>query len=117
MDSGNHQRRLPAVDCGAVFGLDEKIFHHRGHRGYTEAARPSSGISRMRNGFRKSPAETTGSGLRRSIRFRRENLSPQRAQRLHRGRKTIEWYLAHEKWIQEITGGDYRQWIAAQYSV
>ena len=32
-------------------------------------------------------------------------------------RKTIPWYLAHEKWIQEITSGDYRQWIAAQYSV
>jgi len=32
-------------------------------------------------------------------------------------RKTIQWYLAHEKWIQEITSGDYRQWIAAQYSV
>jgi dTDP-glucose 4,6-dehydratase len=32
-------------------------------------------------------------------------------------RKTIQWYLAHEKWIAEITSGDYRQWIAAQYSV
>lgn len=32
-------------------------------------------------------------------------------------RKTIEWYLAHEAWIREITSGDYRQWIAAQYSV
>jgi len=32
-------------------------------------------------------------------------------------RKTIEWYLAHEAWIREINSGDYRQWIAAQYSV
>jgi dTDP-glucose 4,6-dehydratase len=32
-------------------------------------------------------------------------------------RKTVQWYLGHEKWIQEITSGDYRQWIAAQYSV
>jgi len=32
-------------------------------------------------------------------------------------RKTVQWYLGHEKWIQEISSGDYRQWIAAQYSV
>jgi dTDP-glucose 4,6-dehydratase len=32
-------------------------------------------------------------------------------------RQTIQWYSAHEKWIQEVTSGDYRQWIAAQYSI
>ena len=32
-------------------------------------------------------------------------------------RKTVEWYLAHEAWIQEVTSGNYRQWIATQYSV
>ena len=32
-------------------------------------------------------------------------------------RKTIEWYLANENWVQEVTTGNYRQWMAAQYSL
>jgi len=32
-------------------------------------------------------------------------------------RKTVEWYLAHETWIREVTSGHYRDWIATQYSV
>jgi len=32
-------------------------------------------------------------------------------------RKTVEWYLANEAWIREVTSGHYRQWIATQYSV
>jgi len=32
-------------------------------------------------------------------------------------RKTVEWYLAHEAWIREVTSGNYRQWIATQYSM
>jgi dTDP-glucose 4,6-dehydratase len=32
-------------------------------------------------------------------------------------RKTVEWYLAHESWIREVTSGSYRQWIATQYSM
>jgi dTDP-glucose 4,6-dehydratase len=31
--------------------------------------------------------------------------------------KTIEWYLANHAWIQGVTTGTYRQWIATQYSV
>jgi len=31
-------------------------------------------------------------------------------------RKTVEWYLNHEKWVKEVTGGSYRQWIEAHYS-
>ncbi len=31
-------------------------------------------------------------------------------------RKTIEWYLAHDEWTQEVTSGAYRQWMATQYS-
>ena len=31
-------------------------------------------------------------------------------------RKTIEWYLQHDEWIKEVTGGSYRQWIAVNYS-
>jgi len=32
-------------------------------------------------------------------------------------RKTVEWYLAHEAWIREVTSGGYRQWVATQYSI
>jgi dTDP-glucose 4,6-dehydratase len=32
-------------------------------------------------------------------------------------RKTIEWYIAHQAWIGEVTSGSYRQWIATQYSM
>jgi len=32
-------------------------------------------------------------------------------------RKTVEWYLAHEAWIRDVTSGSYRQWIATQYSL
>ena len=32
-------------------------------------------------------------------------------------RKTIEWYLDNDAWIQEVTSGNYRQWIATQYSM
>jgi dTDP-glucose 4,6-dehydratase len=32
-------------------------------------------------------------------------------------RKTVEWYLAHEGWIAQVTSGSYRQWMATQYSM
>jgi dTDP-glucose 4,6-dehydratase len=32
-------------------------------------------------------------------------------------RKTIEWYLANEVWVAEVTNGNYRQWIEKQYSL
>ena len=32
-------------------------------------------------------------------------------------RKTIEWYLHNDAWIEGVTSGSYRQWIATQYSV
>jgi len=32
-------------------------------------------------------------------------------------RKTIEWYLQNETWIQAVTSGSYRQWMATQYSM
>jgi len=32
-------------------------------------------------------------------------------------RNTIDWYLAHDAWIREVTSGAYRQWIATQYSM
>ena len=32
-------------------------------------------------------------------------------------RKTILWYLENEAWIQSVTSGSYRQWMATQYSM
>ena len=32
-------------------------------------------------------------------------------------RKTVLWYLQHEDWVREVTSGDYRKWIATQYSL
>ena len=32
-------------------------------------------------------------------------------------RKTVEWYLDNEGWIQNVTSGRYRQWIATQYAL
>ena len=32
-------------------------------------------------------------------------------------RKTVEWYLGHNDWVESVTSGSYRQWIATQYSM
>ena len=32
-------------------------------------------------------------------------------------RKTIRWYLDNQAWIQSVTSGAYRQWMATQYSL
>ena len=32
-------------------------------------------------------------------------------------RKTVSWYLENEAWVQAVTSGSYRQWMAAQYSM
>ena len=32
-------------------------------------------------------------------------------------RKTVQWYLAHEAWIGQVTSGAYRQWMAKQYAM
>jgi dTDP-glucose 4,6-dehydratase len=32
-------------------------------------------------------------------------------------RKTIRWYLENPAWIQSVTSGSYRQWMATQYSL
>ena len=32
-------------------------------------------------------------------------------------RKTIQWYLANQAWIEGVTSGSYRQWMATQYSL
>jgi dTDP-glucose 4,6-dehydratase len=30
-------------------------------------------------------------------------------------RRTIDWYLSNSAWIQQVTSGDYRKWITANY--
>ena len=30
-------------------------------------------------------------------------------------RKTVQWYLDHQPWVQNVTSGSYRQWVAKQY--
>jgi dTDP-glucose 4,6-dehydratase len=30
-------------------------------------------------------------------------------------RRTVEWYLANSAWIEQVTSGDYRKWIKANY--
>jgi dTDP-glucose 4,6-dehydratase len=30
-------------------------------------------------------------------------------------RKTVEWYLANQQWVEGVTTGAYRHWVAAQY--
>ena len=30
--------------------------------------------------------------------------------------KTVNWYLAHQDWVNNITSGDYRNWIQTHYS-
>jgi dTDP-glucose 4,6-dehydratase len=32
-------------------------------------------------------------------------------------RKTVEWYLENDTWIQGVISGSYRQWMATQYSL
>jgi dTDP-glucose 4,6-dehydratase len=30
-------------------------------------------------------------------------------------RKTVEWYLGHQRWVANIVSGEYRDWIAGNY--
>jgi dTDP-glucose 4,6-dehydratase len=30
-------------------------------------------------------------------------------------RKTVQWFLDHQDWVQNITSGDYRNWVGKQY--
>jgi dTDP-glucose 4,6-dehydratase len=29
----------------------------------------------------------------------------------------VQWYLDNQAWIQGVTSGSYRQWMATQYSM
>jgi dTDP-glucose 4,6-dehydratase len=32
-------------------------------------------------------------------------------------RKTVEWYLANQDWVEGVTSGAYRQWVGKQYGI
>jgi dTDP-glucose 4,6-dehydratase len=32
-------------------------------------------------------------------------------------RKTIEWYLSHGDWVQQVVSGSYREWMSKQYTL
>ncbi|MCG5261384.1 dTDP-glucose 4,6-dehydratase [Cupriavidus gilardii] len=31
-------------------------------------------------------------------------------------RKTVQWYLDHQAWVQDVMSGEYRNWVAKQYA-
>jgi len=31
-------------------------------------------------------------------------------------RKTVEWYLANEEWVRNVTSGAYLEWVDRQYA-
>jgi len=31
-------------------------------------------------------------------------------------RQTVQWYLDHPEWVESVTSGSYRQWVAQQYA-
>ena len=31
-------------------------------------------------------------------------------------RKTVEWYLSHNDWVEQVQSGSYRDWVAKQYN-
>jgi len=31
-------------------------------------------------------------------------------------RKTVQWYLANQGWVQNVTSGNYRNWVEKQYA-
>src|SRR6185369_5882091 len=32
-------------------------------------------------------------------------------------RATVQWYLHNPEWVESVTSGSYRQWVAQQYEV
>ena len=47
----------------------------------------------------------------------RHELGWEPQERFEKGlRKTVEWYLTHDDWIQNVVSGDYRKWVDLNYS-
>ena len=30
-------------------------------------------------------------------------------------RKTVEWYLANQEWVENVQSGEYKNWVQQQY--
>jgi dTDP-glucose 4,6-dehydratase len=30
-------------------------------------------------------------------------------------RKTVQWYLSHQQWVDNVTSGEYRKWVELNY--
>ena len=71
---------------------DEPITFVADRPGHDRRYAIDAGKIRMELGW--EPAETFATGLRR----------------------TVEWYLAHTDWVEEVTSGAYRQWIHRNYA-
>ena len=70
----------------------ELITHVRDRQGHDR--RYAINANKIERELGWHPAETFASGLRR----------------------TVEWYLAHQDWVQQVTTGAYRQWIDLNYA-
>jgi len=47
----------------------------------------------------------------------RRELGWEPQERFEKGlRKTVEWYLSHDDWIQNVVSGEYRKWVDLNYS-
>jgi dTDP-glucose 4,6-dehydratase len=47
----------------------------------------------------------------------RRELGWEPQERFEKGlRKTVEWYLTHDDWIQNVVSGDYRKWVDLNYA-
>jgi dTDP-glucose 4,6-dehydratase len=47
----------------------------------------------------------------------KQELGWEPAERFESGiRKTVEWYLAHQDWVENVRSGAYQQWIETNYA-
>jgi dTDP-glucose 4,6-dehydratase len=99
----NEQANLDTVELLCSL-LDEMLptSAHRPHRNLINfvADRPGHdrryaiNAARIERELGWRPAETFASGLRR----------------------TVQWYLEHQDWVEQVTTGAYRQWIDLNYA-
>jgi dTDP-glucose 4,6-dehydratase len=80
---------LPGLDSGPRFDLVEFVEDRPGHD-----RRYALSTARIQRELGWQPAESFASGIR----------------------KTVKWYLDHQAWLDEVTSGQYRQWLDLNYS-
>jgi dTDP-glucose 4,6-dehydratase len=99
----SEKRNLEMVDaiCGVLDELrpTDPVVPHRGLIAFVKDRpghdrRYAINASKLERELGWTPRETFDSGIR----------------------KTVQWYLANEDWVRDVTSGAYRQWIETQYS-